>query len=74
MQGEDGTLGLIGGAGGRVRRVEMVQHGRAGIREHVDEQARARTRIGIAVRWRLVFVLREDGAGGNGSDARLSQA
>ncbi len=72
MQGEDGTLGRIRGAGGRVGRVEMVQHGRAGIREDVHEQARAR--IGVAVGWCLGLVLLEDGAGGNGGDAGFSQA
>lgn len=77
VQGEDGGSPLgrrrAGGAGLRVGRVEVVQHGGAGVREGVEQQARAvRPRAGAAVGRVLGLVLLEDGAGGGCGDAGLS--
>lgn len=77
VQGEDGGSALgrrrTGGAGFRVGRVEVVQHGGAGVREGVEQQARAaRPRAGAAVGRAPGLVLLEDGAGGGCGDAGLS--
>lgn len=51
----------------------MVQHGGAGVREGVEQQARAaRPRAGAAVGRCLDLVLLEDDAGGGCGDAGLS--